>query len=328
MFANTEALYPKPHMHSALVNPRPSINRSGERPLIEQAFPRQEVSGAKAGHVFMKLISKLQAHEVQEARQNPCLFIFSWIYFLAQDLSLIIHTLCQTHQANPYIKSLEEEFERFEGGNSDLLKAAGVLRGAIDNFDALIRDLRATAPYNQNPESPLYRRLLGYCTEVQNEGRRLLQTTQEKTQLEIGLWSIKESQRSIEEAVAVKKLTQLAFIFIPLSFVTSIFGMNIDEITGTGAKLWTFLVTAACIGISVSLTWWLSSPLEQWWRNHPKRYDDDYEGSRYAWIWLGIRRRQLWWMMKHGVLTAFVTGARFNNPDYSGALVERLGRVG
>ena len=328
MFANTKSLCYYPRMHSALVNPRPSINKVGERPLVEREFfSQQDVSCTKAGHIFMKMLSKMQAPELQDARQNPCLFIFPWIYFLAQDLSVNIHMLREHHQEAPHNETREEKLGKMVRGESDLLKATGILSDSIDSFDSLIRDLQTTAPYNQNPGSPLYRRLLEYCTEVQAEGHRLIRAIQEKTQLDIGLWSIKESRRSIEEAVAVKKLTQLAFIFIPLSFVTSVFGMNIDEITGTGASLWTFLATAGCIGISVSLIWWLSSPLEKWWRKHPPRYDIN-RSLRLSWVWWGISRHQVWWMTKHGILTGLATGGRFGHPTYLEALVDREVMVG
>ena len=294
---------------------------------MERAFfSQQEDSFIKAGHIFMKILSKLRTHEVQEAHQKPSLFIFPWLYFLAQDLSVNIHMLREHHQELPQNGTREDKLGKMVRGESDLLRATGILSDSIDSFDSLIRDLHATAPYNQTPDSPSYRRLLEYCTEVQAEGHRLIQAIQQKTQLDIGIWSIKESRRSIEEAVAVKKLTQLAFMFIPLSFVTSVFGMNIVEITGTGAKLWTFLATAACIGMSVSLIWWLSDPLEQWWKKHPPRYELD-RSMRLSWIWWAIRHDQLWWITKHGILTGLVTGGRFGHPTYLGALMDQEIRV-
>ena len=271
----------------------------------------------------MELLSKLQAHEIQEARQNPCLFMFPWIYFLAQDLSITICMFLNDHHDDPREKGLS----RAHRGEPDLPQATGWLSHVIDNFGALIRDLQATAPYNQTPESPSYRRLLGYCTEVHTEGNRLLQAIREKKQLDIGLWSIKESQRSIEEAVAVKRLTQLAFIFIPLSFTTSVFGMNINEITGTGAKLSTFLATAVCIGIAVGLMWWLFGKVEQWWKEHPPVNLADQKPCLW-WISWGVSNYQLGWMMRNGTLTALLTGGRFGHGDYESALQVRQTTVG
>ena len=50
--------------------------------------------------------------------------------------------------------------------------------------------------------------------------------------------SISESQRAMEQAQRVGKLTFLAFFFVPLSFTTSFFGMNVEELEGNvGLKM-------------------------------------------------------------------------------------------
>lgn len=51
------------------------------------------------------------------------------------------------------------------------------------------------------------------------------------------------SQRSIEETGSVTKLTELAFVFIPLSFVASLFSMQVHELDG-GAPLYSFVLVA------------------------------------------------------------------------------------
>lgn len=69
--------------------------------------------------------------------------------------------------------------------------------------------------------------------------------------------SIKHAKRGIEQNTRVKKLTQLAFIFIPLSFSTSAFGMNL-EILGTGsANVWMVVVAVVLVYSSTSLLWTL-----------------------------------------------------------------------
>ncbi|KAJ6095281.1 Mg2+ transporter protein CorA-like/Zinc transport protein ZntB, partial [Penicillium sp. IBT 16267x] len=52
-----------------------------------------------------------------------------------------------------------------------------------------------------------------------------------------------ESRRSIDEAHAVTRLTELAFIFIPLSFSTSVFGMQIEPFANP-VPIWNFFVVA------------------------------------------------------------------------------------
>jgi hypothetical protein len=64
--------------------------------------------------------------------------------------------------------------------------------------------------------------------------------------LEASLLSIDESQRGLEEAHAVMRLTQLAFVFLPLTFVTGVFGMNIKPFNG-GASVSQFAITAGAV---------------------------------------------------------------------------------
>ncbi|KAK6391785.1 hypothetical protein LTR65_004279 [Meristemomyces frigidus] len=52
-----------------------------------------------------------------------------------------------------------------------------------------------------------------------------------------------ESRRSITEAKTVTRLTELAFVFIPLSFTCSLFSMSIRELQD-GVPVWTFVISA------------------------------------------------------------------------------------
>ena len=57
-----------------------------------------------------------------------------------------------------------------------------------------------------------------------------------------------ESRRSITETKTVTKLTELAFIFIPLSFTASLFSMSVRELDN-GVPVWTFIVTAVVMAV-------------------------------------------------------------------------------
>jgi len=63
------------------------------------------------------------------------------------------------------------------------------------------------------------------------------------TQLWIGLADVEEARESRREATQVRLLTNLAFIFIPLDFINSFFGMNFDALTGTSSTI-RFSITA------------------------------------------------------------------------------------
>jgi hypothetical protein len=55
-----------------------------------------------------------------------------------------------------------------------------------------------------------------------------------------------DSRRSIDEAHAVTRLTELAFLFIPLSFSSSIFGMQVEPFKDS-APLWNFFIVAITV---------------------------------------------------------------------------------
>jgi CorA-like Mg2+ transporter protein len=58
--------------------------------------------------------------------------------------------------------------------------------------------------------------------------------------------SIMETRRGLKESHAIGRLTQLAFIFLPLTFITGVFGMNVKPFSD-GAPMWKFWVTTCCI---------------------------------------------------------------------------------
>lgn len=61
--------------------------------------------------------------------------------------------------------------------------------------------------------------------------------------------SISESQKAIDQAQRVGKLTFLVFIFVPLGFTTSFFGTNVKELqSDVGLKWWAALSLPVAVG--------------------------------------------------------------------------------
>lgn len=54
--------------------------------------------------------------------------------------------------------------------------------------------------------------------------------------------SIAESKKGIEQAERVAQLTRLAFVFVPLSFTTSFFGMNFEQLATGDLQIWVWFV--------------------------------------------------------------------------------------
>ncbi|KAK5651883.1 hypothetical protein OQA88_11542 [Cercophora sp. LCS_1] len=113
-----------------------------------------------------------------------------------------------------------------------------------------------------------YRKTLDTLDRLTAQSHQLAQTRLVYTQ-------IAESRKAIAQADGVRRLTTLAFVFIPLTYVASVFSAGIDDMDGTrNAKnfaLSSVLTTAAAILASLTLEQYLWPFVVGWvdkWREH------------------------------------------------------------
>ena len=101
---------------------------------------------------------------------------------------------------------------------------------------------------------------------------------------------IQEVQRSTKMATSIGKLTKLAFIFIPLSFSTSFFGMNVQEFGNGRIRLWMFV--AAALTLSAFTLIPIRIPIRKrirkfCWGKSPRRWEPESVRKRslvaYSW---------------------------------------------
>ena len=113
--------------------------------------------------------------------------------------------------------------ERFGLWRQDLLHSRVSARDMLQTFEQ--QKLCPTcAPQPSSSTIPKYEvELAGLITDFDEALARLNSTFQAV----MSTMSIVESQKAISEAETVSKLTALAFFFIPLSFIASLFGMNL-----------------------------------------------------------------------------------------------------
>lgn len=92
--------------------------------------------------------------------------------------------------------------------------------------------------------------------------------------------SLRDSHDSVKYADSVGIITVLAFIYIPLSFITSFFGMNL-EIFGSGnVDLWLFFVTIVILSIITLAIWLVSGWISRWFRTLSSRFDGFWRHRR------------------------------------------------
>lgn len=80
----------------------------------------------------------------------------------------------------------------------------------------------------------------------------------------------RQSQLALSETRATLKLSVLVFFFAPIAVTTSIFSMDVKEISGGNLSIWIWAVTSF-VALVVSFVFWKWEPL-QW--------------SRDTWIWI------------------------------------------
>lgn len=106
--------------------------------------------------------------------------------------------------------------------------------------------------------------------------------SQELIQLEFNLTSIAEAQKSTSTNVSVKRLSWITFIFLPLMFVSSIFGMNVDVLK-SNPRWWIYILFAAgtmilTLGVWILFKWKkLESRIEKkfQWLVKPENFDEE-----------------------------------------------------
>ena len=89
-------------------------------------------------------------------------------------------------------------------------------------------------------------------TSVLEAGNRHEQMMRDAIQVDVATLSLEESRRAIQQSKEISMLTRLAFIFIPLTFTTGVFGMNIKPFEG-GAPMQRFWITISSISAGVAV---------------------------------------------------------------------------
>ncbi|KAL9594824.1 MAG: hypothetical protein Q9219_006815 [cf. Caloplaca sp. 3 TL-2023] len=85
---------------------------------------------------------------------------------------------------------------------------------------------------------------------VLNDVDHVIRSNETRLQIDLVNTQIEESRKAMQQAETVKRLTALAFVFIPISTVCSAFGMNIRELSHGLPSIWIFATVAAAVAIT------------------------------------------------------------------------------
>ncbi|KAL8705624.1 MAG: hypothetical protein Q9201_001261 [Fulgogasparrea decipioides] len=82
---------------------------------------------------------------------------------------------------------------------------------------------------------------------ILNEVEHAFRSNQSDLHIDLTLIQIEESRKAMQQAEVVKRLTALAFVFIPISTVCSAFGMNVQELSGNLPPGWISILVAVTV---------------------------------------------------------------------------------
>lgn len=104
-------------------------------------------------------------------------------------------------------------------------------------------------------------------------------------------------------------VTILAFIYVPLNLATSIFGMNLEQLNGSGQHFSVFITTAIVALAVTGGTWFLIEQVPGYrkWRRRSTKEVEQYNGEtrftlvvRLAMLAYLVHHRNSQWMFKSG----------------------------
>ncbi|PPJ52981.1 hypothetical protein CBER1_10951 [Cercospora berteroae] len=99
--------------------------------------------------------------------------------------------------------------------------------------------------------------LLADYRELQHRNQDLIKRCHNQMKIIMNQGTIAETQRSLEQAGKVTLLTRLAFMFVPLTFSTSFFGMNVSVFGQGTASLWLwFAITGPLMLVAFMFLMW------------------------------------------------------------------------
>ncbi|KAF6223158.1 hypothetical protein HO173_013258 [Letharia columbiana] len=185
-----------------------------------------------------------------------------------------------------------------------LLIDAKLLEILKENFTKQIENLQSFRDWYQNESARVLHQLppdevkkkMQDFTKASDElqtttGRQLsilTESSQNLIQLEFNLTSIAEAQRSTSTNKSMKRLSWITFIFLPLVFIASLFGMNVDVLKSNPAWWW-YLPFATLTTLLTFVVWivfkrnkTLEGSLEtrfRWLFQRPKGEEDLEMGS-------------------------------------------------
>jgi len=174
----------------------------------------------------------------------------SHVHILETYFTREISHLAQQHFA--WLHKQKDWNISFVRRDSDFLDSWRRGRCIIEDFEQIVG--RIELAYDNRalnseamPKSKIIEAALSRYKRMIQEARLLETHVRDEIQLNVGNLSLLESRKSIKQADSVGRISWLAFIFSPISIACSFFGMNIQELNGSGVSWRVFFISAGAL---------------------------------------------------------------------------------
>ena len=145
----------------------------------------------------------------------------------------------------------------------DVVTQTSELTSDLESFRL---ELRCHLEASNSSVSPAIERMFKDIDVLREHSARSSQSIRDLVSVQVGLASLEESKKSMEQAKSTKRISQLAYVYLPLAFGSSLFGMNIAQFEN--AKLSSYVSTTIVLLTVTLLFYFIISPVQrifQWY---------------------------------------------------------------
>lgn len=217
-------------------------------------IPSSIIAKTQRSDEFWQSLDSLSPTAIRSADKAPHEYFCPWIDSIQQFISTDVARIEQ--YLNPFLRTADCDEESLEKNISDIEMNSSVVERIILNLDAYF-SLHAQS------RTPAVEMALKDLEMLRNNLDSLQRRAQALQGRLVATLALQESRKSIEQSISTKRLAQLAYLFLPLSLGTSVFGMNVVELQNS--QLSVFMLVASVLLAASLLLWFVLG-----WLLHPE----------------------------------------------------------
>lgn len=223
------------------------------RPTMRHRLdPKRKILATMCDHYVTEIMSQ-RKNWIANAAQNPMQLLLPYIRLIL-DRAIQDFERSRYHSLNILDPKLGEIWDQHLGDEEEVYFDAHIL---VERLSTSLSSLQNFLLQHRIPRTPEIGQIIADSTNLIHEATRLRDAMKDRVNRRAAILSLEESRKSIKMADSVRSLTQLAFVFIPLNFATSIYGANIQAFGSGYVPIWALIVTVLLLGICTGLGAWL-----------------------------------------------------------------------